>query len=50
MTETTCGFGHSKLVIVIYLEIGACVLELPINVRIRIAGFLDGHHDVVLVI
>ena len=29
MTETTSGFGHSNLVIVIYLEFGACVLELP---------------------
>ncbi len=34
MIETTCGFGHSKLVNVIYLEFGACVLVLPINVRI----------------
>ena len=50
MTETTCGFGHSKLVIVIYLEIGACVLVLPINVRIRISGFQDGQDDVFLVI
>ncbi|MBK7345039.1 MAG: hypothetical protein IPJ06_19235 [Saprospiraceae bacterium] len=50
MIETTCGFGHSKLVNVIYLEFGACVLELPINVRIRIAGFQDGQDDVVLVI
>ena len=29
-----CGFGHSKLVNVIYLEFGTCVLVLPINVRI----------------
>lgn len=41
MTETSFRFDHSNLVIVIYLEFGACdlvlpLLVLPINVRIRI--------------